>query len=504
MQAAGRSHVRPRTIPFNFALNIMGPVLPLLTALVTVPLYISHIGAARYGILAVVWVLLGYSGFLDFGLSRASAIALSRLGNAGPDKRVPVLVTALYLNAVFGLVGGLLLYGAAGLLLGRFASISADLAAEVRAALPCIAAMLPVALVSGVGSGAIESREQFLLANVLQTISGVLGQVAPVLCAILIGPSLVVVLTAALATRVVSTIVVWLVVRRLERPIDLRRFDRTRLRELLGVGAWVSISSVVSPVMESFDQMLIAAILGPASLAHYSVPMNLATRSQLMAGALARALFPRLSRLGPDDARWLASRAAVTLAFGYGAACGPAVLLAGPFLRLWVGEEFAAQATPAAQILLIGAWANGIAFIPFGLLQGQGRPDVTAKLHMMEVLPFLLGSYGLMAATGVQGAAMAWTVRTLADCLLLLWLARCWSTYMVRAVPAVGLMAASWVLAHAMPASLPWALGVAAVIGSLFALSGLALDPTLRAAAGRAAAVTLACVAGTGRPRWLN
>jgi O-antigen/teichoic acid export membrane protein len=496
--------VTPRTISFNFALNMTGSVLPLLTALVTVPLYISHIGAARYGILAVVWILLGYSGFLDFGLSRASAIALSRLGNAGPAQRVPVLVTALYLNAAFGLVGGLLLYGAAGLLLGRFTSVPADLAAEVQAALPCIAAMLPVALVSGVGSGSIESREQFLLANVLQTTSGVLGQVAPVLCAILIGPSLTVVLTAALATRVFSTAVVWLVVRRLERPIDLRRFDPGRLRELLGFGAWVSISSVVSPVMESFDQMLIAAILGPASVAHYSVPMNLATRSQIVAGALARTLFPRLSRLAADEARWLASRAVVTLAFSYGAACGPAVLLAGPFLRLWVGEEFAAQATPAAQILLIGAWANGIAFIPFGLLQGQGRPDVTAKLHMLEVLPFLLGSYGLMVAAGVSGAAVAWTARTVADCLLLLWLARCWSPYLVRAVPAVGLMAASWLLAQVVPAPLPWALGSAVVIGLLFALSALVLDPTLREAARKAAGSVLARILGTGRPRWLN
>ena len=499
-----RSHVKPRTISVNFALNVMGPVLPLLTALATVPLYISHIGAARYGILAVVWILLGYSGFLDFGLSRASAIALSRLGQAGPAQRVPVLVTALYLNTAFGLVGGLLLYGAASLLLGRFANIPADLETEMRAALPCVAAMLPVTLVSGVASGAIESRERFLLANVLQMASGVIGQAAPVLCAILIGPSLPVVLTAALATRVVSTVVVWMFVRRLERPVDLRRFDPGRVRELLGVGAWVSIGSVVSPVMESFDQMLIAAILGPASVAHYSVPMNLATRSQLMAGALARALFPRLSRLGPDDARWLASRAVVTLAFCYGAACGPAVLLAGPFLRLWVGEDFAAQATSAAQILLIGAWANGIAFIPFGLLQGQGRPDVTAKLHMLEVLPFLLGSYGLMVAAGLQGAAVAWTIRTLADCLLLLWLARCWSRYMVRAVPAVGLMAASWLLARAVPLPLPWALGSAGVIGLLFGLFGLALDPTLRAAVGKAAGSALACVTGIGRPRWLH
>jgi O-antigen/teichoic acid export membrane protein len=486
--------VKQRGLTTNFLLNLMGTVLPLATALVTIPMYIDHIGAARYGILAIVWVLLGYFGFLDFGLSRASVNALSRLGSASAAERSPVLVTTLYTNLALGLIGGVVLYAASGLLIARFANLTPDLSAEALASTPWIACMLPVALVSAIGSGALESRERFLASSTLQTFGGVIGQVSPVVCALLIGPSLTVVIPAAFFARLLSTIAIWAVVVWSEYPVDFRRFDRSRLRELLGYGAWVSVSAGISPLLASFDQLLIGALLGPTAIAYYSVPMNLATRSQLLALALVKTLFPRLSRLPPDEARLLASRVLVTVAFGFGAMCGPATILAKPFLGFWVGQDFASYSAPVAQILLIGAWANGLGFIPYALMQGQGRPDLVAKIHIVEVLPFLAVLYVVVAKFGLPGAAFAWSLRTLIDCILMLWFGRCWTRYLSRVLPALGLMAGCWVVARILPSSLVVLLPVAVIIGFAFIAAGLALDSTMRDAA--------RSFASAGRRRW--
>ena len=66
-------------------------MMRLAVAIVTVPIYIHHVGDARYGVISIVWILLGYFGFLDLGLSRASTNALSKLRDAPQPDRARVL-----------------------------------------------------------------------------------------------------------------------------------------------------------------------------------------------------------------------------------------------------------------------------------------------------------------------------------------------------------------------------------------------------------------------------
>src|SRR6267154_564378 len=101
--------MKAHTLKTNFVINVFGAMVPLAVSLATVPIYIRHIGDARYGVLSIVWVLLGYFGFLDLGLSRAAANALARLRDAPQPARARVLVTTLLLNLGLGLFGSLCL-----------------------------------------------------------------------------------------------------------------------------------------------------------------------------------------------------------------------------------------------------------------------------------------------------------------------------------------------------------------------------------------------------------
>jgi O-antigen/teichoic acid export membrane protein len=469
-----------RRFSANLSYNIFGALLPLATSLATVPLYIHQIGLARYGVVTITWVLLGYFGFLDFGLSRASANALAKLGDAGPQARSPVLVTAFTCNLLLGLAGGLVLYAVGHEVLAHFMKIPDALSRETQQSFPWMAAMLPLGMLSGVSTGALESRERFLLSNALNSFGTMAGQVVPLVCAYAIGPSLNVVIPATLLTRLFSVALAYAVVIRLEWPLRLFDVSLTWMKRLFGYGSWVTISGLLNPLLDTSNQLIVGGMLGAASVALYSVPMTLAQRAQVLATALSRTLFPKNSRDTHADAVATTRRATLSLAYGLGMVCGPAILVAAPFLHLWVGARFAGQSGAVAQILMFGAWANGVAFLPYGFIQARGKPHITAIVGMVEIIPFFLVLWLLIHLLGLPGAALAWTLRVTINCVALFVLSRTLPENLWRLAPAVGLMVAALATALLVPMGGLAALGGAIVLGLVFVTCAYRLDPVLR------------------------
>ena len=469
-----------RALKANFTINILGALVPLAVSLVTVPIYIRHIGDARYGVLSIVWVLLGYLGFLDFGLSRAAVNALARLRDAPQAERAKVLVTTMALNLALGLLGSLILAVLGSYLLQHVLNIPDDLKPEIARAFPWVVALFPMALVAGVGIGTLESRERFLLANCLQVGGTAAGQIVPVLLAALVSPSLALIIPAAALARGLMVVTVLVVVWRSEGPLTFRQFDRSQARKLLSYGGWITVSGVISPILVSADQFVIGSALGVAAVALYAIPMNLVTRSQVFPSALARTLFPRMSHAGGEDARRLARRALGSLTYGYGAICAPAIVATPLFFHYWIGPERAAIAAPVAQLLFFGAWVNGLAFVPYELLQSQGRPDVTGKFHAAEVVPFTALLWGATSLFGIMGAAIAWSIRCAVDALCLYVASRMPREDLVRAMGPLLLMLGAGVVSHFIGANLWPALSATVIVGLLALTMALCMDADLR------------------------
>ena len=286
-----------RPLKTNFVFNLLSPFVRIAVALVTIPIYVHHLGYARYGVLTIAWILVGYFGFLDLGLSRASINALAKLRDASQPDRARVLLTTLSLSLGFGLMGAALLFVVGGYMFEYVLSIPEDLKGEVAQSFPWMVCLFPMTLVAGVGTGALESRERFLLANSLQILGTSLGQIAPVMMAVLVSPSLTVVIPTIAITQAASSIVIGVCVYRLEGPFSFRAFNWSEARTLLHYGGWVTVTAVIWPILVCADQFLIGSLIGVAEVAHYAVPMNLIIRTQTFPMALGRTFFPRLSSL---------------------------------------------------------------------------------------------------------------------------------------------------------------------------------------------------------------
>ena len=150
---------------------------------------------------------------------------------------------------------------------------------------------------------------------------------------------------------------------------------------------------------------------------------SLVGRTQILARALSRTLFPYLSAEAPSQAKTRVLESATAI----GAVMIPTVVVAiftlPPLLSVWLGDTFATRAAPVAEVLLCGVWLNGLASIPLVMLQAQGRPDIVAKFHLVELVPFVGTLWYAVHRFGLVGAAVAWDLRVGVDALLLFWAA---------------------------------------------------------------------------------
>jgi O-antigen/teichoic acid export membrane protein len=134
---------------------------------------------------------------------------------------------------------------------------------------------------------------------------------------------------------------------------------------------------------------------------------------------LATALFPRFATAEGEERERLLSEAVRVLLVVVTPLVIAGLIIMDPFLAWWVGLEFAENAAIVGKILLLGLWANCFAQIPFARLQAQGRPDLVAKCHLAELLPYLAILFFSLSWWGVAGAALAWSLRATIDCILL-------------------------------------------------------------------------------------
>jgi O-antigen/teichoic acid export membrane protein len=421
---AGGVESRSSRIGRNTAINAAGALFPLLLSLATVPPYLHLVGEARYGVLAIVWVVLGYFGVFDLGLSRATANQIARMRNESAASRERVFWTAVIINASLGAAGGLVLYFVGDLLLGHVVKASGTLHSEAVSALPWLAAAVPLTTVTLVLAGTLEGRERFLTVNLLTSAGLAMFQLAPLAYAYFVNPRLPGLIMSATLALAASTLVSFVVTAR-SLPVRGRpRVDAARLGGLLRYGGWITVTGLVGPLLTVVDRIVIGAVRGTTAVTRYTVPFALVSRAQILSSSLARTIFPRFSALEQEDALLVSRQSLSALNAVMTTVTVIAAVVLDPFLRAWVGSDIASESAPVGEILLLGMWLNSMAVVPYAFLQAQGRPDLPAKFHVAE-LPLYIG--GLLVAlhfAGIEGAAWAWSGRAAVDAVLLFWAVR--------------------------------------------------------------------------------
>lgn len=402
--------------------NLAGAVLPMALALGTIPVYIRLIGDARYGVLAVAWLLLDYFGFFDVGLGRAISQRVASLRDSNPAAIANSFWSAVVANVGIGVVGALVAWPVATYFFGSGSSIEQPLRDEVQSAIPWFVLAVPLITLSGVLTGALQGRGKFLELNLVTMLGSALIQIVPLLIAYFHGPDLGWLLPAVVSCKAATLVLLYWNCRLHVFKRQPMAVSGDEMRRLVSFGGWVAITGIISPLVNMVDRFAISALLGPRFVTYYSVPFQLVQRSAVIPGALASAMLPRFSVANARDATVLNGLATRSLAVVMTPVMLAAMFLIEPFISWWLNPVLAQNAEVLSKLLVLGFWINAFAFVPYVHIQASGRPDLVAKCHLGEIAPYLLVLYLGLQFFGLTGVAAACALRAAVDCLILTYL----------------------------------------------------------------------------------
>jgi O-antigen/teichoic acid export membrane protein len=445
----------------NTAFNFMGQLVPMSVGIVAIPQLIRCLGTERFGILTIAWMLIGYFGLFDMGLNRAlTQLVAERLGRNEADEIPAIFWTSTFLMFILGIAGALVLALITPFLVHTVLRIPSSLQSETLQALYILAVSIPFAILTSALVGLLSAYQRFDIINAIRMPMGIYTYAGPL--AVLPFSNRLVPVFAVLAVGRIAFFFIHLhyCLRTVPRLKEGITFQRSIMKPLFSFGGWMTVSNIIGPLMVNFDRFLIGSVISVTAVAYYTTPYEFVTKLFMVPASLLNVLFPAFAAIYTQDSCHAAQlfRRAVTCLL---LCIFPVVLIivagAHQGLALWLGGTFADNSYRVLQWLAIGVLLNCMAQVPFTFIQSIGKPDITSKLHIVELIIYLPLVWFMVKRFGIEGAAVAWLIRMALDATLLYAIA-CRTRNIATAFPGIiryGILAAVLFLLLVMAISNP-------------------------------------------------
>src|SRR5258705_1876068 len=303
----------------NTIFNVLGQAVPLVVGLVCIPILTKTLGDIRFGLLALMWTIVGYFSLLDLGLGRATTKFVAQaLGAADPGRARQVAAFTAVGQTAVGVVAGALLAAATSWIVGVLLHVPQDLRGEAERAFRWLALSVPFVVLSLSLRATLEGARRFDLTNLIRAPNGILAFDIRAIAGSL-GVSLAGIVALLLALRIVTCAATWMAIR-----VALPGFrwelrpSREVMRLVLRYGGWVAVVNVVGPILTYLERFVLGAVAGVGAVAYFAAPYEAISRLLILPASLAGGLFPVVSttlaaeRRG--DAEYLLGRSVRALA----------------------------------------------------------------------------------------------------------------------------------------------------------------------------------------------
>lgn len=395
--------------------NLSGQGITMLASLLATPLTIRLLGTERYGVLALINLLVGYLSFADWGMGTASTRFAATAHAVEDDKGEAAAVWgALLVGAVPVSLTVAALILTAPLLLRRGLQVPPALQPEAILALQIAAlGFLGRAAASVLNTPQLVRLK--LRLNAWITAAGSVLQVGLMPLVIFLGGGLT---GAAAVIAVVSFLVAGshaLYSKSLLPLLFPPRLQWPLVKQLVRFGSSVVLMNLAGVLLVNAEKILLTRFNSVSELAYYTVAYSLATMLTIPMQALAQGMVPTFSGLlaanRRDELQHIYQRLLRGITLLAPLLIWIVCLGAKQFFVLWAGPVYGERSTLPFYLLVVGLYFNIINFLPYDLFIAFGRADFNVRYHLWELGPYLLLTAWLTWKFGLIGAALAWSMR---------------------------------------------------------------------------------------------
>ena len=392
----------------NAAFGILDYVAYPLGMIVIAPVVLRHLGVAQYGVWTVATAAVSLGSIIASGFGDANIQRVATERTVGDERSlVRAVRSAMGIHLVLGLVIGTGAYLVAPVIARRVTSASAELEMSCAWCLRIAGLLMLVRAIESVCISTQRAFERYGHAVRISVLVRLLSlALAALLSALNHGVVLIMAATAGLMAFGACAQIVELKDLLHARTLA-PSFDGPASKTLVQFGIFSWLLAVSGVVFSQADRLIGGTSLGAAAVAAYALCTQLAQPIYGIAASGLHFLFPYLAGRRVSASVAVLRRAVLT-AFAVNLALvlvGTLVLLlwGGPIIRIWVGENIAAESATIFPVVVLSSAALGLSVTGSYSMLALGRVKAVAWLNvcggatMLFLIAELLSRYGMGA-----------------------------------------------------------------------------------------------------------
>jgi O-antigen/teichoic acid export membrane protein len=391
--------------------SLVGFAVPSALLLVATPLLVRRLGTADFGLWTISIAALGLMGVLELGLGTAVSKYVAEYTSRNDVEALSATATAAFVAYIgIGILTTIPLILGAPWLAELLASPEVS-PSRVETVVRLVSlGLVPMLLNSGglaVAAG-LQRFEVLMLATAGQNGLTIL---TAMLVAYLGGSVEDVILGSVCvlwAVALTSVAIGFRFLRRLGAEIV---FSRAYARQTLSYVMFTGATSLGTLVFGTVDRITVGAVLGLQAVTYYAVSIGIAGKLLSLADVATRPLMPASSALLGQSRAGVAydylRRSTTAVAAASALVATLLILGSGPFMRWWMGNQFAGHALPTFRVLIVVCALVAVAAPGYHVANGTGYPWICAATTIVGGLATIGLIVVLGRSLGLVGAAWA-------------------------------------------------------------------------------------------------